>query len=181
MRAMPSPISSTRPTSSAWSLSRYLPISFWRTETISSALNLITASLNELFADILQPALDRRIELPVANLDDHAGNQVGIDLGIKDGLLVEFGADFLAQVLGLVVRQRHGAFHLHPNAAGPFVVQIAVGGVNRAQHVEPLMRVQHQKKIDEDFAGPALKGLLQHFLLPVAANGAGGEKGFELR
>src|SRR5260370_11957720 len=120
MRAMPSPISSTRPTSSAWSLERYWSISVWRTETISSALNLITASLNELFADIVQPALDRRIELPVANLDDHAGNQVGIDLGIHDGLLVEFRADFLAQALGLFVPRRHSAFHLYPHAAAPF-------------------------------------------------------------
>src|SRR5207302_8122078 len=142
MRAMPSPISSTRPTSSALSLSRYCAISFWRTETISSALNLITTSLDELFLNGLEPAADRRIDPPIADLHDHSGDQIGIDPRFKHRLLVELGPDFLTQGLGLIVGQRHGTHNPHAHEAGTLIVQIAVRRMNGPQRVEPLVLVE---------------------------------------
>src|SRR5262249_42155279 len=144
---MPSPISSTRPTSSARSLVRYCSISVWRTETISSGLNLITASLYELFADGVQPALDRRIEPPVAHLDDHAGDQVGIDACTEHGLHVELGPNFLSQCLGLVLRQWNGANDVHAQPASPRLEQVAIGRVDGPNRVEPLVLVQNEEEV----------------------------------
>src|SRR3954454_22279261 len=79
-RAMPSPTSSTRPTSvlvtSAWNCS----ISRWMTELISSALNFMRLSLDQAMAELLEPAAHRGVVYVVADLDDQPPEQGGIDL-----------------------------------------------------------------------------------------------------
>src|SRR5947209_17204596 len=107
MRAMPSPTSSTRPTSRASSLARYWSISVWSTETISSALNLIAASFDDLVPDVLELGTDRAVIHPVADLHDEAAEQLRIDAGFQHRLLLELLAELLHQALALVVGQRH--------------------------------------------------------------------------
>src|SRR5438132_355078 len=108
MRAMPSPTSSTRPTSRASSLERYWSISVWRTETISSALNLITASRDELVSDTLKAGADRAVVEPVADADHQPTEQIGLHARVKERLQAEGVAELLAQAVALVVGQGHG-------------------------------------------------------------------------
>src|SRR5437588_12742203 len=117
MRAMPSPTSSTRPTSRASSLARYWSISADNTETISSALNLITASRNDLVANTFQFRPHGQIVEPVADAHDHAAQQIGIDLGLEYRLLVKGRPQLLAQAFPLVIAQSHGAPNLHRHPA----------------------------------------------------------------
>src|SRR5438105_4467201 len=118
MRAMPSPTSSTRPTSRASSLARYWSISSRRTETISSALNLITASRDNLFADVGQLRTHRLVVDPVADADDQAPQQIRIDPSLEDRLLVELLPQLLAQPFAQIVGQRHRAGDLDAHASG---------------------------------------------------------------
>src|SRR6516162_7206160 len=107
MRAMPSPTSSTRPTSRAVTSWPESMISRSSTETISSALNLITTSLNELFADVVQPGADAGVVDPVVHLHDQAAQQVRVGAGLQDRLAAEGSAQLVAQPLLLVVGQGH--------------------------------------------------------------------------
>src|SRR4051794_3212644 len=79
-RAMPSPTSSTRPTServtSVWNCS----ISFWMTEVISSALNFMRLPFDQSVAELFQTVADRRVVDVVADLDDQPPDQGGVDL-----------------------------------------------------------------------------------------------------
>src|SRR5262249_40685634 len=156
-------------------------ISSWRTETISSALNLMTASLNQLFANMAEPALDRRIEPPVADLDDHAGNQIRINPRLEEGFFIELRVDLLSGSIGLIGGQRHGAPDLDADAAGPLVEQVSVGRTHSPDHIQAVVPVQHKQEVDEQVDGPASERLFEDFLFAVAANGAGGKKHLELR
>src|SRR5438132_1345105 len=69
---MPSPTSSTRPTSRASSFERYCSISVCSTETISSALNLMTASQQDVVADGFELGADRAVILPIADANEQA-------------------------------------------------------------------------------------------------------------
>src|SRR5437016_3507799 len=121
---MPSPTSSTRPTSRASSLERYWSISVCNTETISSALNLMTASRDDLVPKSFQLGFHRVVVQPVADLHHHATKQVWLDGRLQHRLLVEGVPQLLPQSLLLVVRQRHRAAHLHPHPAGPPVAEL---------------------------------------------------------
>src|SRR6516225_8826409 len=101
---MPSPTSNTRPTSRASSLARNWLISDWRTETISSALNLMTASRNDLVPNIVQSTANRLVVDPVADPDDHAAEQVGIYSCFDDRFLLESLSQFAEQLLSLIIR-----------------------------------------------------------------------------
>src|SRR5215212_5231882 len=79
-RAIPSPTSSTRPTSrTSWSDPSPV-ISRWRTETISSGLNFIAAPGQQLVADGLDAGPHRAVEDLVPHLDDHPAQQVFLHL-----------------------------------------------------------------------------------------------------
>src|SRR5438874_10802700 len=122
---MPSPTSSTRPTSRDSSCWRYWPISCVSTDTISSVLNLdMSAPLDQLFANGLQPRPHRGVVEPVADANDDAAQEGRLDLGRQHRLLVVLGLQLLPQPLALVVRQRRGASHHHAHQAGPLVVQL---------------------------------------------------------
>src|SRR5262245_16477524 len=124
MRAMPSPTSSTRPTSSARSLPSMSWISRVRTEVISSALNLIATSLDELLPNDFESRADRGVVEPVADPHHHAADQLGIDLRLQHRLQLEGLPQLLGQPLALVVRKRRGRADLDPDAPGPLVEQV---------------------------------------------------------
>src|ERR1700730_6903047 len=66
---MPSPTSRTRPTSRVARRAPKFLISSVSTEVISSALNFITASRDDLGANVIEAGADRGVELPVADAD----------------------------------------------------------------------------------------------------------------
>ena len=83
---MPSPTSSTRPTSvrvtSAWNCS----ISLWMTEVISSALNFMRLPFDQSLSELFQAVADRGVVDVVADLDDQAADQGRVDLEREDGV-----------------------------------------------------------------------------------------------
>src|ERR1700722_20314346 len=104
---MPSPTSSTRPTSRL-SIPVFSPvISCSITETISSTLNAITAPLDELVPDVQQARSDTRVVDPILNADDQPAQDGRIDNFLKHRLALADLADVLAQSFALVVGQRH--------------------------------------------------------------------------
>src|SRR5947209_19479654 len=104
---MPSPISSTRPTSRTSIWDWYCLISSLRTETISSALNLMATSRENVVANLVELGPHRGVVHHVADADDHAAEQLGIDGGFQDGVHLEVFAQPLLQPLPLVVGQGH--------------------------------------------------------------------------
>src|SRR5436309_15317712 len=104
---MPSPISSTRPTSRTSIWDWYCLISSLKTETISSALNLMAASRENVVADLVELGPYGRVVHHVADTDDQAAEQLGIDGGFQNGVHVEEVAQPLLQPLPLVVGQGH--------------------------------------------------------------------------
>src|SRR5262245_34708883 len=100
---MPSPTSSTRPTSWARICSLKPTISRWRTETISSGLNLMIASLHQLLPDPVDARPDAGVVEPVADAQHEPAQQLGIDLRVQQRLALEDRADLLPDALLLVV------------------------------------------------------------------------------
>src|SRR5947208_11695436 len=100
---MPSPTSSTWPISTAWSLLRYWSISFVRTEAISSALNLMATSLDELIPEVLELRGHRAVELPVVDAHHQAAQQFGIDLQIHDRFQFQRLAHDVFQAVAVLV------------------------------------------------------------------------------
>src|SRR5438270_10147671 len=86
---MPSPTSRTLPTSRDSTCVRYCSISDRRTDTISSALNLMGTSLDQLVPQGVEAGADGQVHEPVADLQLDAADQFGVyGLG-QDGLEVE--------------------------------------------------------------------------------------------
>src|SRR3954471_23451459 len=86
---MPSPTSRTFPTSWDSTCVRYCSISDRRTDTISSALNLMGTSLDQLVPQGVEAGADGQGHEPVADLDLDAADQFGVDHLGQDGLQVE--------------------------------------------------------------------------------------------
>src|SRR3954453_16706542 len=86
---MPSPTSRTLPTSRLSTCDRYCSISDCSTETISSALNLMRASLDQLLPQGVQARADGQVDQTVADLKLDAADQVGVDGLDQDGLKVK--------------------------------------------------------------------------------------------
>src|SRR5262245_36727710 len=177
---MPSPISSTRPISWASSSGRYCSISAVSTEAISSALNLIAASLHQLVPDVGQAGADGAVVDPVADLDHQAAEQVGIDPRLQDRLPPERGAQLLLEALALVVGQRRGALDADADVSGPLLVEAPVRGQDRPEQVEPFVLVGHEEEVEEKVAGPALQRRADDRGFALAADGPAGEEGLEL-
>src|SRR6266446_6861811 len=102
---MPSPTSRTRPTSRVSILLWYCSISLVRTETISSALNLIAASLEDLMFQGVDARTHGAVVNQVADLQLHAAQEIGVDLLEKRRLQVERSADLPGNALAKVVGQ----------------------------------------------------------------------------
>src|SRR5262249_38991954 len=107
-RAMPSPTSRTLPTSRLSTCARYCWISSVRTDTISSALNLMATSLDELLFDGFEPRPDRQVHQLVAGLDLHPAQEFRIDLFDQHRLQVKVLGGQLLDPLALFVGERHG-------------------------------------------------------------------------
>src|SRR3954469_19868061 len=84
-RAIPSPTSSTRPTSVRVTCDWNCSISRWITEVISSALNFMGLSFDESAADRLEAGADRGVVEIVTDLDDQATDQRRVDLQCDHG------------------------------------------------------------------------------------------------
>src|SRR3954447_3044329 len=104
---MPSPTSSTRPTSRAETSAPAPRISLASTETISPTLNAMTAPLDQLVPDGLQPGPHAGVVDPVADADDEPAQQVRVDRLLEHRLQVADCADVLLDPGALGVRQRH--------------------------------------------------------------------------
>src|SRR2546422_1077696 len=120
MRAMPSPTSSTRPTSRVSICERYCSISLVRTETISSALNLMTTSRDELVPDNVKLRADRGVVDPVAYLHHQSAQKIGIDPRFQNGFQTKRLVQFLLKAFTLIVRQGERRGNLHTDAPGAF-------------------------------------------------------------
>src|SRR5207249_3010268 len=142
---MPSPTSSTRPTSSDLSLERYCSISAWRTETISSALNLMTASLNDLIPDRLELRAHRGVVEPIADPHDQAAKQLWIGPHAQERLTLEGVLELSTQAFPLVFGQGRRALHFDAHAAHSLVAQLLGRRQNAAKHVEPFVIAKHQQ------------------------------------
>src|SRR5206468_957397 len=122
---MPSPTSNTRPTSLAPRPWRYSLISDWRTETISSALNLMAASFQELGAQVVDPGAHRAVELPVADAHQEAAEQVGVDPLVQDRVELKSVFELRPQPVAETVVQGHRGADQDADAAGLFIAQFA--------------------------------------------------------
>src|SRR5437016_1682545 len=101
---MPSPTSRTRPTSRVSSCVLYWRISSTSTETISSALNLMTAHLPQLFAQIDESRPHRAVKDPVADAQDHAAHEGGLAPLLADNAAEEERLD-ISLAAGHVIDQ----------------------------------------------------------------------------
>src|SRR5690242_13893428 len=105
---MPSPTSSTRPTSRTSACLRMSAISCVRTEAISSALNFITASLDQVLAEVVDARADGGVVEPVADLDHQAAEQGRVLPDVEHRLGVEPVPELPLQLLTLVVGEGGG-------------------------------------------------------------------------
>src|SRR5947208_3158145 len=113
MRAIPSPTSSTVPTSRASMPVVTFLICSLITETISSTLNAMAAPLHQLTPHGLDARADAGVVDPVVYPDDQAPEDVGIDGLVQDRLPVAQRPDVVDQPLPLLVVQRHGGADMH--------------------------------------------------------------------
>src|ERR1017187_1616739 len=81
---MPSPTSSTRPTSLRVTSGENCSISRWMTELISSALNFMRLSFDQSLAKLCEPALRRRVVTEVTYLDHQAGDQIRVGRNLQE-------------------------------------------------------------------------------------------------
>src|SRR5436309_9874806 len=89
---MPSPTSSTRPTSRVSRRAPKLRISSVRTDVISSALNFMTASRDDLVLQVVQTGAHGGVDLLVADADLHAAEQGRVDVRDQHRLQPEAAA-----------------------------------------------------------------------------------------
>src|SRR5262245_16462142 len=122
---MPSPTSSTRPTCCVSILERYYSISFSITETISLAFNLLAGSREDLIADIGELGAKRAIELPIADADAQAGDQLGLHFQLQDRIGPQGGAQVLGQALALIFRQGDGRRDVDADAPRALIGDVA--------------------------------------------------------
>src|SRR5947208_1052761 len=176
MRAMPSPTSSTRPISSTSVVLPYWSISLRRTETISSGLNFMTATLNQLIADGVQLVLHAGVVAPVADLHDESAQQVGVDTRAQDGFFLRHLAQLADQALALVVRERHGAAHQNTHLVGALLDQGGIDVEDRPQQLQPLVFVDHEQEVEEQRRHLALERLPQGHGPAIPANQAAQEE-----
>src|SRR5579859_836450 len=147
MRAMPSPTSRTRPTSPASSREWYSSISFCKTETISLALNLMTASRDYLMANLFQTRTHRGIIQPVPHPDAQTAQKAGVQLALHDGFKMKGIPNSLLQADLLVIWQGYRRLDLDPDSAAALIIQFPVGGQNRPQEIKPFLVVEHQEEM----------------------------------
>src|SRR5260370_3385952 len=130
---MPSPTSRTRPTSLAWSWLRYWLISLESTETISSALNLMAASFQELVFELVESGPHRAVELPIADTHHETAKQSWIYLFAENWVELENRADIGFEPFTLLIIQRQSGTHLDAHPPLLFVQNFLVGIEDRRE------------------------------------------------
>src|SRR5262245_50093715 len=119
---MPSPTSSTCPTSRVSTFRSNSEICLLMTLRISLALVAMADALVEQeSAEGLEPGADGGVDHPVADLDDEAAEEVRVHSDVQDGLFAEHVGQGLGQGTALGVGQVGRGGHLHLHASGPFV------------------------------------------------------------
>ena len=104
----------------------------------------MTASLDDLFPHAFQALADGGIVDPIAHAHHHAAEQIGIEPGVEQRLLVIALAQLSEQALALVLGQRHGGANLHAHSSGPLVPQRPIGIEDRPNQMESLVVVENQ-------------------------------------
>src|SRR4051794_28445536 len=172
-RAMPSPIDRTVPTSvrSAWPVSRP-SIRLLRMEVISSGLICMRLGgslgrASDLLAKLFEAVAHRGVEHLVADADDDAAQQVGVDVGGELDLSAGLFGDPVADLAdgGLVELDcRRDGDREEPVLLLP---QPVVGTADAEDHRHAVVLDQELEEVDEDVVGTADR-LVQPFLLLLA-------------
>src|SRR5207244_10592588 len=110
-RAMPSPISSTRPTSAVSIWPRKSSISFWMTEAISSGLNFMEAPLAQAASQLFQASPQRTVINGIVHANDQPADQRRVRLRFKNRFKVQRGPQPLLDRPPRLVRQRLRRLH----------------------------------------------------------------------
>src|SRR4051794_11124033 len=176
--AMPSPTSSTRPTSvrvtSAWNFS----ISLWITELISSALNFMRLPFDQSMAELLESAAHRGVVYVVADLDDQPPDQGGIDLERQQGRRSEHAAEPVAERFTLRIVERDGRADEDRAAVLLAVPERPRLAGDRGDQPQPTMPVEHPEEPDDHRQGPVLeRGGQDPVLLPGRHGRRGQQRG----
>src|SRR5262245_13316918 len=177
---MPSPTSSTRPTSCTSSFERYCSISDCRTELISSALNLMTATRKDFVTDGFQSGADGGVQLQVAHANLEAAQKLRIDPCFEPRRPTRGARQLSEEAITLLIRQRCGAGDQHATTAGTLVVQVLKRHQGRTQQLQPVVIVQDQQEVEEKLAGPTGEDLLNDLVSFLTADRGTGQQHFDL-
>src|SRR6185312_6194566 len=127
---MPSPTDSTWPTSATSASLPKLAICCFRIAEISAARISISVPLPDAFhrqLQALQPALQRAVDHPRADLDDHAAQQARINPQIDRDAPPDRAAQLLAKGILLRLGQWLRCRHLGSDLAAPLRELIQIG------------------------------------------------------
>src|SRR5262245_45581437 len=178
---MPSPTSSTRPTSrTSWPAPISL-ISRRRTETISSGLNFIAAPRQQLISDSVDPRTDRAVEHLIADLDDHPAQEFRIDPHPDDRLQPGRLGDFLFPHLRVALVQRYCRSHPDPQPLVPLVEQVAIRCPHVPQQGQPVLGIQYAEEVEQEVADFLVESLVDELFLGGAPYDRRGEGAYHLR
>src|SRR5262245_25605414 len=144
---MPSPTSSTRPTSRVSALVRYWPISASRTEAISSALNLMGPSRRQLVLEYEQIGPVGGVAHLVPDAYSNPADQVGHVVHDDTRRLAEVVCQRVRDLVLLGLGQRGGRLHQYPDPVRRLVPQRPVGDRDELHQAEPVLPVQHPEEV----------------------------------
>ncbi len=123
---------------------------------------------------------NRRVIDPVAHAQNQAADQVRIDTGLQDWVLVQTRLQLLAQPFPLVFGQRHSGVDFHADTASTLIPQGPGRGGDRPKKIEPFVVVDYEEEIGEHLVHSAGESALDHSLLVMPANGPTGEERLQL-
>src|SRR5947199_2261874 len=201
MRAMPSPTSSTLPTSERSTSVRYLRISSSMTDAISSTLNLMKAPwLGSLGLDVGLAAMDltrgarvqrlaqmvqaRRqagVDLPPLDLDDEAADHRRIDVLDERRLAAGGGGEGRRQPGAQGAGERHGGADVDVHPAAQVAQRRPVGHGDGAHRGESPLAVDHEERVDQQVARLPPEGVLDHLRVGFLLDQRAGQEPFEFR
>src|SRR3990172_8818731 len=146
---MPSPTSSTRPTSLVSICPRKSSISFWRTEAISSALNFMETPLAQAGPQLFHAGPQRAVVNRIADLDHHSAQHRRVGLVLENG----FKRKHLGQPPPDLCQRflRKGRRTQHPHAPLPLAQLVLQPRFleDHWQQFQPVVLRQHAEKARE--------------------------------
>src|SRR5258705_12177235 len=147
---MPSPTDRPWPTSATSASLPKLAICCFRIAEISAARISISVPLPDAFhrqLQALQPALQRAIDHPRADLDDHAAQQARIDPQIDRDAPADRAAQLLAEGILLCLVQRLRRRHLSGDLAAPLGELVQIRFDHRRDCEEPPVARHHPEEM----------------------------------